>query len=77
MEEHSVMFEVLLMDELSPLIEALDSQPVSHFSNEQVLESTDHINSCKPINRNDPSYTETLEFLCKLKARYSKGDASL
>ncbi|XP_021666471.2 uncharacterized protein LOC110654698 isoform X1 [Hevea brasiliensis] len=42
-----------------------------------VLESTDHINSCKPINRNDPSYKETLQFLCKLKARYSKGDTSL
>ncbi|XP_062113720.1 uncharacterized protein LOC133824760 isoform X2 [Humulus lupulus] len=36
-----------------------------------VLESTDHINSCKPVNRLDPSYTETLEFLRKLKARYS------
>ncbi|XP_065881325.1 uncharacterized protein [Euphorbia lathyris] len=42
-----------------------------------VLESTDHINSCKPINRSDPSYTETLEFLRKLKARYSSQDASL
>ncbi|XP_050208671.1 uncharacterized protein LOC126659101 isoform X2 [Mercurialis annua] len=42
-----------------------------------VLDSTDHINSCKPINRDDPSYKETLEFLQKLKARYSKEDASL
>ncbi|XP_022977161.1 uncharacterized protein LOC111477319 isoform X1 [Cucurbita maxima] len=35
-----------------------------------VLESTDHINSCKPLSRTDPSYTETLEFLQKLKSRY-------
>ncbi|KAJ9166198.1 hypothetical protein P3X46_020980 [Hevea brasiliensis] len=43
-----------------------------------VLESTDHINSCKPINCSDPSYAETLEFLRKLKTRYSKeDDASL
>ncbi|KAL2318612.1 hypothetical protein Fmac_032488 [Flemingia macrophylla] len=33
-----------------------------------VLESTDHINSCKPVSRSDPSYTETLKFLQKLKA---------
>ncbi|CAH9100448.1 unnamed protein product [Cuscuta epithymum] len=37
-----------------------------------VLESTDHINSCKPLNRSDPSYRETLEFLHKLKARYNR-----
>ncbi|PON46858.1 GPI inositol-deacylase PGAP1-like [Parasponia andersonii] len=36
-----------------------------------VLESTDHINSCKPVSREDPSYTEILEFLRKLKARYT------
>ncbi|KAL5558586.1 hypothetical protein UlMin_034797 [Ulmus minor] len=35
-----------------------------------VLESTDHINSCKPLGRTDPSYTETLELLRKLRARY-------
>ncbi|XVE94851.1 hypothetical protein REPUB_Repub02eG0045100 [Reevesia pubescens] len=34
-----------------------------------VLESTDHINSCKPLSRSDPSYTEALEFLRKLKAQ--------
>ncbi|KAL9254660.1 SERAC1-like protein [Drosera capensis] len=33
-----------------------------------VLESTDHINSCKPVNREDPSYKEALNFLQKLKA---------
>ncbi|KAJ4701793.1 alpha/beta-Hydrolases superfamily protein [Melia azedarach] len=36
-----------------------------------VLESTDHINSCKPVSRTDPSYTEILEFLRKLKAHYT------
>ncbi|KAM7279718.1 hypothetical protein ACFE04_006852 [Oxalis oulophora] len=35
-----------------------------------VLESTDHINSCKPLSKNDPSYTETLDFLRKLKKHY-------
>ncbi|KAK1277228.1 hypothetical protein QJS04_geneDACA017175 [Acorus gramineus] len=34
-----------------------------------VLDGTDHINSCKPVNRCDPSYAETLEFLRKLNAR--------
>ncbi|KAJ9674481.1 hypothetical protein PVL29_023814 [Vitis rotundifolia] len=34
-----------------------------------VLESADHINSCKPVNRTDPSYTVTLDFLRKLKAQ--------
>ncbi|KAI9113087.1 hypothetical protein K1719_015612 [Acacia pycnantha] len=33
-----------------------------------VLESTDHVNSCKPLSRSDPSYTETLEFIRKLTA---------
>ncbi|XP_057423567.1 uncharacterized protein LOC130717373 isoform X4 [Lotus japonicus] len=36
-----------------------------------VLESTDHISSCKPVSRLDPSYTETLKFLEKLKACYT------
>ncbi|ONK75686.1 uncharacterized protein A4U43_C03F19480 [Asparagus officinalis] len=34
-----------------------------------VLDGTDHINSCKPVNQTDPSYSETLEFLNKLRAR--------
>lgn len=38
----------------------------------QVLESTDHINSCKPVSRSDPSYKETLEFIEKIKA-HSRG----
>lgn len=37
----------------------------------QVLDATDHINSCKPVNRTDPSYTETLNFLQKLKDHYT------
>ncbi|KAL8166032.1 hypothetical protein V2J09_007531 [Rumex salicifolius] len=36
-----------------------------------VLESTDHINSCKPLSKDDPSYTEILDFLRKLKAQYT------
>ncbi|CAI9267011.1 unnamed protein product [Lactuca saligna] len=36
-----------------------------------VLESTDHVNSCKPITRTDPSYSETLQFLHKLRAASS------
>ncbi|KAJ7958132.1 alpha/beta-Hydrolases superfamily protein [Quillaja saponaria] len=36
-----------------------------------VLESTDHINSCKPLSRSDPSYTEILEFLHKVKQHYT------
>lgn len=36
-----------------------------------VLDATDHINSCKPVNRTDPSYTETLTFLQKLKTYYT------
>ncbi|KAL8217687.1 hypothetical protein R6Q57_021060 [Mikania cordata] len=33
-----------------------------------VLESTDHVNSCKPISKSDPSYSETLHLLHKLRA---------
>ncbi|KAK3004124.1 hypothetical protein RJ639_020115 [Escallonia herrerae] len=36
-----------------------------------VLDSTDHVNSCKPVSRSDPSYRETLEFLNKLKSHYT------
>ncbi|XP_077224280.1 alpha/beta-Hydrolases superfamily protein isoform X2 [Tasmannia lanceolata] len=36
-----------------------------------VLDATDHINSCKPVSHTDPSYTETLAFLQKLKAHYT------
>ncbi|XP_022876104.1 uncharacterized protein LOC111394488 isoform X2 [Olea europaea var. sylvestris] len=36
-----------------------------------VLDSTDHVNSCKPLSRADPSYKDTLEFLQKLKAHYT------
>ena len=38
----------------------------------QVLESTDHINSCKPLSRSDPSYTEALQFLRKLSSQRSR-----
>ncbi|GKV30411.1 hypothetical protein SLEP1_g39222 [Rubroshorea leprosula] len=33
-----------------------------------VLESTDHINSCRPLSHTEPLHTEILEFLRKLKA---------
>ncbi|XP_044511558.1 uncharacterized protein LOC123229707 isoform X2 [Mangifera indica] len=36
-----------------------------------VLESTDHINSCKPLGRTDPSYVKILEFLDKLKSNHT------
>ncbi|KAL3840378.1 hypothetical protein ACJIZ3_024969 [Penstemon smallii] len=36
-----------------------------------VLDSTDHVNSCKPLSRSDPSYKDTLEFLQKLKSHYA------
>lgn len=40
----------------------------------QVLESTDHINSCKPLSRSDPSYTEALQFLRKLSSQRSRSN---
>uniref|UniRef100_A0A453IYG8 Uncharacterized protein n=1 Tax=Aegilops tauschii subsp. strangulata TaxID=200361 RepID=A0A453IYG8_AEGTS len=41
-----------------------------------VLQNTDHINSCKPVNKNDPSYAETLAFLEKsLKSRGKRAEA--
>ncbi|KAL6995550.1 hypothetical protein U1Q18_005685 [Sarracenia purpurea var. burkii] len=39
------------------------------FGDLVVLESTDHVNSCKPLSRSDPSYTEILDFLKKLKVQ--------
>ncbi|GJN08858.1 hypothetical protein PR202_ga26818 [Eleusine coracana subsp. coracana] len=42
----------------------------------EVLPSTDHINSCKPVNKNDPSYAETLGFLEKnFKLRLKKDES--
>ncbi|XP_051151097.1 uncharacterized protein LOC127265366 isoform X2 [Andrographis paniculata] len=35
------------------------------------LDSTDHVNSCKPLSKADPSYRETLEFLERLKSQYT------
>ncbi|KAL6207821.1 hypothetical protein ACLB2K_018774 [Fragaria x ananassa] len=46
------------------------------FGDLVVLESTDHINSCKPLSRSDPSYTEILEFLKKLKTSTRKQTAA-
>uniref|UniRef100_A0A0E0CWC7 DUF676 domain-containing protein n=1 Tax=Oryza meridionalis TaxID=40149 RepID=A0A0E0CWC7_9ORYZ len=41
-----------------------------------VLASTDHINSCKPVNKNDPSYADTLAFLEKiLKSRLKESES--
>ncbi|XP_044982869.1 uncharacterized protein LOC123449647 isoform X1 [Hordeum vulgare subsp. vulgare] len=41
-----------------------------------VLQNTDHINSCKPVNKNDPSYAETLAFLEKsLKSRGKRAES--
>ncbi|KAM0060716.1 putative armadillo-like helical, alpha/Beta hydrolase [Helianthus debilis subsp. tardiflorus] len=37
-----------------------------------VLESTDHVNSCKPITKSDPSYSETLHLLHKLRENIHK-----
>ncbi|KVI06662.1 Armadillo-like helical [Cynara cardunculus var. scolymus] len=41
-----------------------------------VLESTDHVNSCKPISKSDPSYNETLQLLHKLRARVDENTYS-
>ncbi|KAI3460251.1 hypothetical protein Pfo_016914 [Paulownia fortunei] len=40
-----------------------------------VLDSTDHVNSCKPLSRADPSYKDTLEFLQKLRSHYNSEDS--
>ncbi|KAI7746929.1 hypothetical protein M8C21_020658 [Ambrosia artemisiifolia] len=37
-----------------------------------VLESTDHVNSCKPISKSDPSYSETLHLLRNLRESIHK-----
>ncbi|KAJ4914272.1 alpha/beta-Hydrolases superfamily protein [Raphanus sativus] len=42
-----------------------------------VLESTDHINSCKPLSRSDPSYTEALQFLRKLSSQLSRSNVKV
>ncbi|KAL6504382.1 hypothetical protein OROGR_026305 [Orobanche gracilis] len=36
-----------------------------------VLDSTDHVNSCKPLSRTDPSYKDSLDFLQKLRSHYT------
>ncbi|CAD5186419.1 unnamed protein product [Musa acuminata subsp. malaccensis] len=40
-----------------------------------VLDATDHVNSCKPVNQTDPSYAKTLEFLKRLKSRLSSEES--
>ncbi|CAI7783352.1 unnamed protein product, partial [Closterium sp. NIES-53] len=32
-----------------------------------VLDGTDHINACKPVNSSDPAYANTLNFLLKIR----------
>lgn len=39
----------------------------------QVLDGTDHVNACKPLNPSDPAYTETVAFLRKLCAQFDQG----
>ncbi|XP_051149831.1 uncharacterized protein LOC127264392 [Andrographis paniculata] len=39
-----------------------------------VLDSTDHVNSCKPVSRADSPYKDTLEFLQKLKSHLTGED---
>ncbi|KAL5982412.1 hypothetical protein ACLOJK_016483 [Asimina triloba] len=78
------MLEVLSFSEtlVTPIVEGyggwalrMEIVPIESaypgFGELVVLEATDHINSCKPINRTDPSYAETLAFLQKLKANYT------
>ncbi|KAJ8480054.1 hypothetical protein OPV22_023781 [Ensete ventricosum] len=40
-----------------------------------VLDATDHVNSCKPVNQTDPSYAKTLEFLKRLKSRLASEES--
>ncbi|CAN4122721.1 unnamed protein product [Withania somnifera] len=60
------MLEVLSFCEtkVTPIVEGYGGWA---FRMEIVLESTDHINSCMPLSRSNPSYKERLEFLHKLK----------
>ncbi|XP_058097062.1 uncharacterized protein LOC131242446 isoform X2 [Magnolia sinica] len=78
------MLEVLSFSEtlVTPIVEGyggwafrMEIVPIESaypgFGELVVLDATDHINSCKPVNRTDPSYAETLAFLQKLKANYT------
>ncbi|KAF8377521.1 hypothetical protein HHK36_030903 [Tetracentron sinense] len=77
------MLEVLSFSEtkVTPIVEGyggwafrMEIVPIESaypgFGELVVLESTDHINSCKPVSRSDPSYKETVDFLQKLKSHY-------
>lgn len=63
----NVFLEILYIIKKNCILLLID---ISEFW--QVLESTDHVNSCKPISRTDPSYSETLLFLNKLRAAYGE-----
>ncbi|XP_027149973.1 uncharacterized protein LOC113750198 isoform X1 [Coffea eugenioides] len=79
------MLEVLSFSEtkVTPIVEGyggwafrMEIVPIESaypgFGHLVVLDSTDHINSCKPLSRTDPSYKETLDFLHKMRARLHK-----
>jgi hypothetical protein len=42
----------------------------------QVLDGSDHVNSCKPLNKDDAAYTQTLEFLQEILHSLKENKAS-
>lgn len=65
-------------DKVTPVVEAyggvklrMEVVPIESaypgFGDLIVLKGTDHVNACKPLNRQDVAYTKTLEFLRKLE----------
>ncbi|KAL6645440.1 hypothetical protein ACP70R_017048 [Stipagrostis hirtigluma subsp. patula] len=81
------LLDVLSFSEVTPIVEGyggwalrMEIVPIESaypgYGELVVLPSTDHINSCKPVNKNDPSYAETLGFLEKnFKLRLQKEES--
>lgn len=65
-------------DKVTPVVEAyggvklrMEVVPIESaypgFGDLIVLKGTDHVNACKPLNRQDVAYTKTLDFLKKVE----------
>ncbi len=60
---------------LPPLIVVPDSSAFPGYGDFVVLEGVNHINACKPLAKEDASYSATAKFLQRISSKHS-GSAS-
>lgn len=62
---------------LPPLVVVPDSSAHPGYGDFVLLEGVDHINACKPVSKDDPSYRATADFLQKLAGKGSRVSPSV